>query len=192
MDRPLARWWNFPNVVADLEAKGDYFGVHAHPIRWCEIQRAWVHDVGNPKWTAHCVRFALEAFARWHGSPALRFRSGGGNLSNTIIEILDERGIKVDLSLEPVKGWWLYSSQVQTAVDSSPIIGNYTACDTAPRVAYRPAREDFRVRDDKNGRSLIMIPHTTTAMNRRDLFGAKPRIGCGADPPLKSPCSTQP
>jgi hypothetical protein len=30
----------FPERVADLEAKGDYFGVHAHPIRWCEVQRA--------------------------------------------------------------------------------------------------------------------------------------------------------
>jgi hypothetical protein len=163
----------FPERVAHLEAKGDYFGVHAHPIRWCEIQRSWVHDVGNPEWTAHCVKFALEAFAQWRGSPALRFRAGGGNLSNAMIDILDERGIKVDLSLEPVKGWWLYSSHVQTAVDSSPIIGNYTACDKAPRVAYRPAREDFRVPDDKNGRSLIIVPHTTTATEAERSFWRK-------------------
>lgn len=151
----------FPERVAELKGQGDYFGVHAHPIRWSDVEHAWAHDVADTEWTAHCTRYALEAFARWQGSPALRFRAGGGYLSNTIIETLEGHGVKVDLSLEPVKGWWLYSTQVQTAIDSSPIIGKYTDCHTAPRIAYRPARENFRVAGGETGRSLVMIPHTT-------------------------------
>ena len=152
----------FPDRIATFRAHGDYFGVHCHPIRWCQDRRQWVHDIGDA-WIAKCTRSALDAFAEWQGSPALRFRAGGGYLSNTMVDIIDEGGVKVDLSLEPVKGWWLYSSDVQTAIDSSPIIGKYTDCDTAPRVAYRPAREDFRIRGSESGRRLIMIPHTTAA-----------------------------
>lgn len=160
----------FPQRVTELKAKGDYLGVHVHPIRWCEIERAWVHDIEDADWTAHCTEFALDAFAHWQGSPALRFRAGAGFQSNRMIQILDERGIKVELSLEPIKGWWLYSSKVQTAIDSSSIVGRYTDCDTAPRIAYRPAREDFRVMDKMKCRSLIMIPHTTTCIQRETSF----------------------
>jgi len=37
-----------PQRIAHLEAQGDYFGVHAHPIRWCAERRAWIHDFAIP------------------------------------------------------------------------------------------------------------------------------------------------
>src|SRR5262245_11550250 len=34
----------FPERRARLQAAGDYFGVHAHPIRWAPEHGQWVHD----------------------------------------------------------------------------------------------------------------------------------------------------
>ncbi|HEY1236176.1 MAG TPA: hypothetical protein VGH22_22550 [Candidatus Binatia bacterium] len=152
----------FPERIVHLKTKGDYFGVHPHPIRWSHSRQLWVHDIENRAWTAYCIKFALEAFGRWQGSPAERFRAGGANLTNTMIETLESYGVKVELSLEPVKGWWLYSRDVATGIDSSPIIGRYTDCDTAPREVYRPARDDFRVRGGRASRNIILIPCSTT------------------------------
>jgi hypothetical protein len=42
-----------------------------------------------------------------------------------------------------------------SSVDTSPMVGAYTDCRTAPRVPFRPARHDFRVRDEKSGRSPL-------------------------------------
>lgn len=151
----------YPDRMARLESKGDYFGVHAHPIRWCEQRRLWVHDFADAAWLAHCTRFSLEAFARWAGSPALRFRSGAGFLTNEIVEAIHQCGVKVDLSLEPVAGWGLNASDVNTSVDTSPIVGAYTDCRTAPRVPFHPAHHDFRVSGGRRGRGLVMVPLAT-------------------------------
>ena len=152
-----------PDRVARLRAKGDYFGVHAHPLRWCSRRGQWIHDVDDAAWLADCTRFALDAFAQWDGCPARRFRAGAGFLANEIVEVLEQRGVEVDLSLEPVAGWWLTASDVATAVDTSPIVGAYADTRTAPRVAYRPSHRDFRVSGGRRGRRLVLVPLTTHA-----------------------------
>ena len=156
----------FPDRVARLQASGDYFGVHAHAIRWSEDHQLWVHDFGDASWHAHATRFALDGYARWAGAPARRFRSGAGFLTNGIVDVIDRCGITVDLTLEPVSGWGLTASTVTAGADSSPIIGAYTDCHTAPRVPYRPARRDFRVRARRSGRDVVMIPLATTTPAR--------------------------
>jgi len=154
----------FPHQVTQLQARGDYFGVHAHAIRWSEHRQLWVHDFGDGDWHAHSTRFALDAYARWAGCPAERFRSGAGFLTNGIVDVIDQCGIKVDLTLEPVSGWGLVASAVAAGVDSSPIVGPYTDCQTAPRVPYRPARHDFRVRTRRHSRNLVMVPLSTSPL----------------------------
>jgi hypothetical protein len=155
----------YPQRMAHLEAKGDYFGVHAHPIRWCAARRAWIHDFGDAAWHAHVTRFSLEAYAGWAGSPAQRFRSGAGFLTNEIVEVLDRWGVQVELSLEPVAGWGLGSSNVPTAVDTSPLVGTYTDCRAAPRLPFHPAHHDFRVPGGRSARNLVMVPLTTGSVH---------------------------
>ena len=152
-----------PDRVARLKAKGDYFGVHTHLLRWCGRRRQWIHDVADAAWLAHCTRAALDAFAQWDGRPARRFRAGAAFLANEIVEVLDQCGVEVELSLEPVAGWWLTASDVATAVDTSPIVGVYADCRTAPRVAYRPSHHDFRVSGGRRGRRLVLVPLTAYA-----------------------------
>lgn len=154
----------FSDHTARLEANDDYFGVHAHPIRWCEDRRLWVHDYADSEWLVRCMRSSLEAYAQWAGAPTRRFRAGAGFLSNEIVDVLEECGVKVELSLEPVAGWGLDATDVTTSLDASPIAGNYIDCRTAPRVPYRPARHDFRVPSKSSGRNLVMVPLATTAL----------------------------
>jgi hypothetical protein len=54
----------FPKRQANLKAKGGYFGVHAHPIRWCDKTRPWVHDVEDTEWLAQCTDFALKDYVQ--------------------------------------------------------------------------------------------------------------------------------
>lgn len=151
----------FPDHLARLANDGDYFGVHVHPIRWSEAQGLWVHDIADREWLRHTICLALEAFADWAGTPALRFRMGAGFLNNDVVAILDEMGVAVDLTLEPVAGWGLGASDVLSGIDASPIVGAYEDCRQAPREAFRPSYADFRIPDQEGGRRLLMVPLTT-------------------------------
>jgi hypothetical protein len=154
----------YPERTARIKAHGDYLGVHAHPIRWCEQRKLWVHDFGDPEWLAHCTRFAIQKFSQSLGSPALRTRWGAGLLTNDIIKATEECGVAIDLTLEPVAGWGLTSTEVGTSVDTSPMDGPYTDCRSAPRGPYRPAHHDFRVKDNASGRRVLMVPLTTAPL----------------------------
>ena len=46
----------FPERTAQLQAAGDYFGVHAHAIRWAADRGLWVHDFGDGDWQADATR----------------------------------------------------------------------------------------------------------------------------------------
>jgi len=154
----------FPERAARLQAAGDYFGVHAHSIRWAADRGQWVHEFGEGDWPAHATRFALAAYSEWAGAPAQRFRAGAGFLTNRIVEAAEQAGVEVDLSLEPVTGWGVSASVVPTGVDSSPIVGAYTDCGGAPRLPYRPARHDFRIDGGTQGRRLVMVPLATRSL----------------------------
>jgi hypothetical protein len=64
-------------------------------------------------------------------------------LCDDIVDVLDKNGVVAELGLEPVAGWGLHATKVQSAIDSSPIVGEYTNCVTAPKTPYHPSREDF-------------------------------------------------
>jgi hypothetical protein len=144
--------------VRRLKESGDYFGVHCHPVRWSDERRLWIHDFADSSWNVDCVKFALAAYATWSGAAAKRFRGGAGFLSNNVVEALDQSGVEVELSLEPLGARPF--TEVGSAIDSSPYVGSHPDCLSAPQVAYRPAREDFRV-PRKTGRNLIILPMAT-------------------------------
>lgn len=146
--------------IARLAAQEDYFGVHIHPVRWSEPHRLWVHELADSEWLQNATRFALNAYQEWAGAPARRVRMGASFLNNDIVATLDDAGVAVDLTLEPVAGWGLNATVVPSGVDESPIVGSFLNCQDAPREAYRPSRSNFQV-PDKRGRRLAIIPLTT-------------------------------
>lgn len=147
----------FSGLTERLRDRCDYFGVHSHPVRWCKDRNLWIHDFADAAWNTHCARFSLAAYAQWSGAPAQRFRGGAGFLSNEIIAAIDQGGVKVDLTLEPVAAWPSTFSEVPSGIDTSPYIGIHTDCLSAPQVPYRPSHNDFRVAK-KDGRDLILVP----------------------------------
>jgi hypothetical protein len=156
----------FPECAARLQAAGDYWGVHSHPIRWAPECGRWVHQFGDGDWPAEATRFALDAFGGWAGAPPRLFRAGAAFLSDRIVETVERAGVAIDLTLEPITGWGVGASAVQSGVDDSPAVGSYTDCGGAPREPYRPARHDFRVDGGRAGRRLLMVPLTTRSLAR--------------------------
>jgi len=151
----------FPDRTDALQEKGDYFGVHTHPLRWCVERRLWIHEFRDRQWVGDSTRFALDAFAACTGSPASFFRSGAGFLCEEIVEALEQKGVVAELGLEPVAGWALRSKVVPSTVDSSPIVGESVNCASAPRTPYYPSREDFRKPGNADARRVLLIPLTT-------------------------------
>jgi len=151
----------FPGRVAALTEQGDYFGVHAHPLRWCSERRLWIHDFADTQWLRDCTQFALDAFAACTGSQPKLFRAGAGFLCDDIVDVLDANGVAIESSLEPVAGWGLRAAAVESAVDDSPMVGAYTNCASAPKTPYHPSRADFRKDDADTARRILMIPLST-------------------------------
>jgi len=164
----------FPDRTAALREDGDYFGVHAHPVRWSKERQLWIHDFGDRAWLRDSTQFALDAFRACTGSPAEFFRAGAGFLCDEIVDVLDANGVAFELGLEPVAGWGLHSKVVGGSIDSSPIVGEYTNCVSAPRTPYHPSRQDFRKPGNGDARNVLMIPHTTGrgVLPRRGLIPA--------------------
>ncbi len=151
----------YRDQIRQVTARGDYLGVHAHPVRWCQQRQQWVHEFGNAGWLARHTRMALDAFDRGCGASAKRYRAGAGFLVNAIIEAIDQSGVLVDLTLEPVAGWGLTVKEVNSGTDCSPIVGSYTNCRSAPRFVYQPDPQEFRKAGEANRRELVMIPLST-------------------------------
>ena len=157
-DHILAKYPERPAAFIEM---GDYLGVHSHPIRWCSERQSWIHDFLDGKWNEQCTRFALDAFASWNKAPARRFRSGAGFLTEEIVSALELHGVQVDMSLEPVDAWPASFSEVPTGIDSSPYLGIHISCLDAPRTAYRPSQENFRIPANLGARNLTILPLTT-------------------------------
>src|ERR1700736_4594403 len=121
--RADAAMTSFPLRIDTLRSLRDYFGVHMHPIRWSARHDRWVHDVADSQWVRKSTHFSLDTFEQWSGSSAALFRSGAGYLSDDIVDVLDERHIIAEMSLEPVATLVDEWNVVRTSLDDSPIVG---------------------------------------------------------------------
>jgi hypothetical protein len=170
----------YPRRAEALCAEGDYFGVHTHPLRWCGERKLWVHDFADREWLRESTQFGLDAFAACSSEPAKLFRAGAGFLTDDIVDVLDRNGVLVESSLEPGAGWGLRTNNVQSGIDKSPMIGEYTNCATAPRTPYHPSHASFLQADEDAGRRILIIPVTTgagTLRSRGLVVGIKRRLG---------------
>jgi hypothetical protein len=121
----------------------------------------WVHDFSDSCWVRESTEFALDAFEECIGAQTQLFRAGAGFLNNDIVDVLDARGVAIEMSLEPVSSWGLTAEAVPTATDSSPIVGKFVDCQNAPRTPYRPDRIDFRRAGGKDCRRILLVPMST-------------------------------
>lgn len=156
--RPDAALHRFAEPIARLRAHGDYFGVHMHPVRWSTGHDRWIHDVADVRWLRACTHASLDVFEQWSGTPTQLFRGGAGFMSEDVVDVLDERGVTLEMSLEPTKSWALGASAVPSGIDDSPIEGAFIDCSSAPTTPYHPARGDFRRPGKAQARNLLFIP----------------------------------
>ena len=171
--------------LRDGIAHGDGIGLHVHPIRWSADTGDWVHDVTDPAWTVDCVEESVSAFTGCFGEAPRRYRHGAGVLNNDVIATIDRLGVRVDLSLEPERGWALQSDYVNSGIDRSRLLGKGADCGPAPLEIYRPSVADFRVRGRRSARSMVMVPHSATRLDRTD--GVRRRVRRRLREPLRRP-----
>jgi hypothetical protein len=151
----------FPERFEALRVERDHFGVHAHAVRWSKEHGAFVHDLADEGWLRECTEFSLDEFERATGSPARLYRSGAGHLDEAIVDVLDARGVDLDLTLEPARRWAQDAPRIATAVDDSPVVGRFPDCSTAPKTPYHPARGEFRRAGGADARRITLVPLLT-------------------------------
>jgi hypothetical protein len=151
----------FASLVAAQRDRGDYFGIHVHPVRRDPGSGTWVHDFADPEWTTECLRHSAAVFADTFGSPPRRHRFGAGFLSDAVVDECERVGIDVDLSLEPAA--WPPDDRIRSGSDDTRIVGALGDYSDTPRFAYHPDVHDFRVPAPRDGRPIALIPLSTTS-----------------------------
>jgi hypothetical protein len=96
-----------------------------------------------------------------HGGKTQFFRAGAGFINNDIVDVVDARGVAIEMSLEPVSSWGLTTEIIPGVMDSTPMVGKFIDCQNAPRTPYRPDRTDFRRAGAKDARQILLVPLST-------------------------------
>ena len=141
----------FPSQWADCRAAGDEIGLHMHPWKW--ENEEWVQDHGDDAWIVHCLRSSLAAFRQVFGVTPAAYRGGDRYLSNVVAGVLEEEGVRLDLTLERMPS-------VERLVDTEKGTGRIPDGSMVPSHAFRRSLEDFRLADPDRKDGLGMMPLT--------------------------------
>ena len=109
MDPQVERVWGtaqwaaveYAESLGHLVAEGDELGLHTHTWRWDPQEGTWFADFEDEQWAAHCVHTGLDAYEASFGRSCASHRGGDVFLSPAMIAALAERGVGVDLTVEP-------------------------------------------------------------------------------------------
>ncbi len=135
-------------------AHGDEVGLHLHAFRW-SASVGWVVEYGDPGWVARCLRESLATFRGAFGRDCAAFRFGEHWLDDAALRVLEDHGIRYDLTLEPgMPGRW----PVRRPSRATGVAPDLAAMPEGP---YRPSRSDFRRPDPARTDGLWIIPVTT-------------------------------
>jgi peptidoglycan/xylan/chitin deacetylase (PgdA/CDA1 family) len=145
----------YAGQIADCEAHQDEHGLHTHAWRWDEASSEWVADHGTQPVVEACVRQSFAAYDRVFGRGCRIFRFGDGWINEPTLALLEELGVRIDLTVEPGH------AGVPSLVASERSTGSIPDRRSAPRVPYRPARHDFTRRDPGDDTRLWCLPVTT-------------------------------
>ncbi len=125
----------YGGALARLAAAGDELGLHVHGWRWSDELCTFVSDMGDREWVAHCVRVAFAAFEAAFARRCRSFRFGDRWHDSSMLPLLRELGVVVDLTLEPGK------RAVRGLAPDEHTTGMIPSTIGAPERPYRPARD---------------------------------------------------
>ncbi len=131
---------------------GDAVGVHPHTWRWRD---GWVADNADAGWVAHCCDVAIDGYRQAFGEAPQVHKHGDGFMTTALARRLDDRGVLVDLSLEPGR------RATRTLAAGEETTGWLPDLRAVPQSAYRPSPGDFRVPDDARHTGMVMLPLTS-------------------------------
>ena len=159
MDPQVMKTWGSPgwvaetygDALADLEASGDQLGLHTHTWRWEDEAEEWVADYEDAAWTEHCLTVGLDAFETAFGRPCDAYRGGDYFLNGALLASLDERGVKVDMSVEPGR-------PPQKPPRGDPARGLLPDYREVPTVPYRSSPGRFPAPDPESPEGPVLLP----------------------------------
>jgi hypothetical protein len=140
--------------LEEAQSAGDELGVHPHAYRWLEDERSWLHDFGNQAWVDHCLTMSLEGFAKALGRPCRTLRFGDRWLNTETVNLAEQLGVRIDLSVEP--GTLPYATPSSGERASGPL-PDYRR---VPRGPYTPSHTDFRRAARRDARRIRLLPLT--------------------------------
>lgn len=140
----------YERLIKELNEAGDELGVHTHAWRWNTGLENWVSDFGDSQWVDHCVRSSFDAFHNSFNERCKSFRFGDHWIDDSTVGLLEELGVKFDLTVEP--------GAAQHLVTGEPFTGRFPDYSRIPRNPYRPSKVDFRKTNSKEERNLWIIP----------------------------------
>jgi hypothetical protein len=144
-------------LVDELHAHGDPFGIHVHFHRWDERRQVTYSDHADVDWITHCFDTAADAFERSFGEPVRRSCQGGYFLHERVIDRAVTAGIEVDVTVEPGL----------PAKSEDPSFGTYATAPSSdfrdfPRRPYYPSQSSLGAPATSfaTARPILMVPLT--------------------------------
>ena len=146
---------HYPEYVEDLFSQGDEIGLHPHAYRWITEKNNWVEDLGNQSWVNHCVEMAFDGYKKQFGRRCDSFRFGAYWISSETLSLVEKRGARFDLTVEPGLNLKKRYFSNQFYSDGVP------SHEGSPNHPYRPSKSDFRQPDSEREEGIWMIPLST-------------------------------
>ena len=148
-----------PRIVKAIERHEDHAGAHVHLWRLDVKRGEWYNDFRDPAWAERCLDEGIAAHRAIFGSAPESCRWGDRWLSRAAVEMLREKGIRYDLTVEPgLPGGGVH--------DDPGAIGSIPDFRGAPREPWQPAPWNYLEHSATPG-GFWMIPLTTTAPSLR-------------------------
>lgn len=168
MDEQVLRTWGsrdwaagvYGELFEGLVRDGDDLGLHTHPWRWDPGMGDWYAEYADPDWAVASIDAALDAFESAFGRPCEAHRGGDHHLSGPVLERLEARGVRVDLTVEP-------GQRPGGAVLGEASRGTGPDYRRVPREPYRSSPERFPRPDPDGGSGPLLIPLTSALGSRR-------------------------
>jgi hypothetical protein len=98
---PLWLAENYADTLQELTDAGDELALHTHLWRWDEDLQDWVGQFDDPAWADHCATMGLDAYEEAFGTGPKAHRGGDRFLTGELLSLLQNRGVRVDLTVEP-------------------------------------------------------------------------------------------
>lgn len=139
----------FADVIRELEALGDEFGIHNHAYRQ-DPEGNWFEDFTDSKAIGRDLNEAAAAFKETIGYRPTVFSFGACWLDQLTVRALEKAGFAFVLSIPPGRS---------ASPALPPDIGTYPDFRSVPREPYHPDQRDFRRRGRwPFARKLWMMP----------------------------------